>query len=133
MFQDMFGEHGRDDDVSESLMLLLEAFVCTLFGERRWDSVNEAKQAIFWWSFEKVIDLSLLPPCKSSLEKHMARANLVARICRQASQSIINVQEPVNHGWLEDMSIDWVTEPYPEDIAVLLINDGEMEEEEGSN
>ena len=43
------------------------------------------------------------------------------------------MQETVNHGWLEDMSIDWVTEPCPEDIAVLLINNGEMEEEEGSN
>ncbi len=79
-----------------------------------------------------MIDFSLLPPCKRTLEKHIARANLVARIWRQASQSIINVQESVNHGWLEDMLIDRVTEPYPEDIAVLLINDGEMEEE-GSN
>ncbi len=97
--------------------------------------MNETRQAIFWGSFEKnnkVIDLSLLPPCKCSLEKNIARANLAARIWRQASQSIINVKEPVNHGRLEDMSIDLVTEPYPEDIAVLLINDGEMEEE-GSN
>ena len=123
MFQDMFGELGRDNDLSESLMLRLEAFVCKLYGEKRLESVNEARQAIFWRSFEKnnkVIDLSLLPPCKCSLEKHIARANLVARIWRQASQSIINVQEPVNHGWLEDMSIDWVTKRYPEDIAVLL-------------
>ncbi len=43
------------------------------------------------------------------------------------------MQEPVNRGWLEDMSINWVTEPYPEDIALLLINNVEMVEEEGSN
>ena len=79
-----------------------------------------------------MVDLSLLPPCKSSLEKHINRANFVARVWRQASQSIIDIEEPVNHGWLEDMSIDWLTEPHPEDIAELLLNEEretELEEE----
>ncbi len=95
-------------------------------------SVNQARRAIFWRIFEKenkVVDLSLLPPCKSSLEKHISRANFVARIWKQASKSIIDIEQPANHGWLEDLSIDWLTEPYPEDIAELLVVSQERETE----
>ena len=26
-----------------------------------------------------------------------------------------------NHGWLEDLTIDWLMEPYPEDISKLFL------------
>ena len=122
--QEIFAELGRENRASANLLLGLERFVCNLYGEKQLLSVNEARRAIFWRTFQKdnkVVDLSLLPPCKSSLQKHINRANFVARIWRHASQSIIDTETPANHGWLEDLSIDWLTEPYPEDIAELLL------------
>ena len=75
----------------------------------------------------KVIDLSLLPPCQTSLERHIRRANYVARIWRQASHPMMNIQDPQFHGWNEDLSTDWISVPYPEDISELLLaNDEEM-------
>ena len=74
-----------------------------------------------------MIDLSLLPPCQTSLERHIRRANYVARIWRQASHPMMNIQDPQFHGWNEDLSTDWISVPYPEDISELLLaNDEEM-------
>ncbi len=68
---------------------------------------------------EKVTDLSL---CKSSREKHLLRANYVARIWRQAQNPIVEIEDPSNHGWNEDCPVDWVTEPYSERDVELLID-----------
>ena len=41
---------------------------------------------------------------------------------RQAKNPIVEIEEPRDHGWNEDCSVDWVTEPYPENVAELLID-----------
>ncbi len=68
---------------------------------------------------EKVTDLSL---CKSSLEKHLLRANYVARIWRQAQNPIVEIEDPSYYGQNEDCPVDWVTEPFSERAAELLID-----------
>ena len=74
-----------------------------------------------------MIDLSLLPPFQTSLERHIRRANYVARIWRQASHHMMNIQDPQLHGWNEDLSADWISVPYPEVISELLLaNDEKM-------
>ena len=86
-FQEIFTELGRENRASANLLLGLQMFVCNPHGKKRLLPVNEARRAIFWRTFEKnnkVVDLSLLLLCKSSLEKHIHRANFVARIRRQA-------------------------------------------------
>ena len=129
-FLQIFGELGSQDSVSESTATGLEKFVCSLYGEKRLSSVNRVRKIIFWRSYSrdnKVIDLSLLPPCQTSLERHIRRANYVARIWRQASHPMMNIQDPQFHGWNEDLSTDWISVPYPEDISELLLaNDEEM-------
>ena len=37
------------------------------------------------------------------------------------------MDDPKNHGWLEDFSIQWVETPFPDDICELLVNQGENE------
>ena len=129
-FLQIFGELGSQDSVSESTAAGLEKFVCSLYGEKRLSSVNRVRKIIFWRSYSrdnKVIDLSLLPPCQTNLERHIRRANYVARIWRQASHPMMNIQDPQFHGWNEDLSTDWISVPYPEDISELLLaNDEEM-------
>ena len=34
---------------------------------------------------------------------------------------IINLESPTNNGWLPDLSIDCIEEPYPEDVTELLV------------
>ena len=87
-FLQIFGELGSQDSVSKSTAAGLEKFVCSLYGEKRLSSVNRVRRIILWRSYSrdnKVIDLSLLPPCQTSLERHIRHANDVARIWRQGS------------------------------------------------
>ena len=74
-----------------------------------------------------MIDLSLLPPCQTNLERHIRRANYVARIQRQASHPMMNIHDPQFHGRNEDLSTDWISVSYPDNISELLLaNDEEM-------
>ena len=36
---------------------------------------------------------------------------------------ILALDDPYNHGWLPDMTLNWTQETYPEEIAELLIED----------
>ena len=118
------------DSVSESTAAGLEKFVCSLYNEKRLSSVNRAQKIIFWRSYSRdneVIDVSLLPPCPTSLERAIRRANYVAKIWRQSSRHMMNIHEPHFHGWNEVLSTDWISVPCPEDISELLLaNDEEM-------
>ena len=137
-FLDLFANLGNSQGITSDQLAGLEHFVCTIFGRRQQHSVNEARKDIFWEKFEKygkVIDLSLFPPCQTSLELHSKRASFVARMWRNASNPILSLDHPSNHGWLADMAINWTEEAYPEDIAELLIesNNGDDAEEIAEN
>ena len=36
-------------------------------------------------------------------------------------QSHIKAPSPVGHGWEDDMSVDWIKEPFPEEVELLVI------------
>ena len=39
----------------------------------------------------------------------------------------MNIHDPNFHGWNEDLSTDWISVPYPEDVSELLLaNDEQM-------
>ena len=80
-----FSDLGAESRFNESLVSSLEKFVCSLYRENRLESIDDSRKAIFWRNFaidKKITDLSLLPPCSSSLERHIRCANFVARIWR---------------------------------------------------
>ena len=35
----------------------------------------------------------------------------------------MSLNDPKYHGWLPDLTIDWIDEPYPEDVSQLLLTD----------
>ena len=37
------------------------------------------------------------------------------------------MDDPKNHGWLEDFSIQWLETPFPDDVCELLVSQGENE------
>ena len=71
----------------------------------------------------KIADLSLLPPCQSSLAKHSRRSNYIAYTCtsQNAYRPMMNLESSPNNAWLPDRSIDWIEEPYPEDVTELFV------------
>ena len=130
-FLELFSSLGTDVQLNNDQLCSLENFVCVIFGEKRLNSVNDARRKFFWERMEKnnkIADLSLLPPCQSSLAKYSRRSNYIAYMWRNACRPMINLESPMNHGWFPDLSIDWIEEPYPEDVTELLItSDNETE------
>ena len=55
----------------------------------------------------------------------------MARIWRQTSTPIMEIEDPKHHGWQEDLTEEWVTVPFPEDITELLVDMTEEELEAG--
>lgn len=73
-------------DVSESKLVQVEKFVCAMYGKPSYSDVNEVRYEIFRSRYEMKpqkktvsinhgVDLSLLPPCRTSLCKHVQRVN----------------------------------------------------------
>ena len=57
----------------------------------------------------------------SSLKKHTARAHYVAKIWKQATLPLPQIDSFVNHGWLADGSIDWIDAAFQEEIESLFV------------
>lgn len=132
-FLEVFSCLGESDQLSNELFSDLEKFVCSLFGKKKLDSVNSARKEIFWDKLskkKKIIDISFLPPCQSSLYKHCQRANFIAKMWRGSWLPMLNLPNPKRHGWSDDYTIDWVDEIYPDDVKELLTDNKEDEDEE---
>lgn len=120
------GEGELTPDIHEAA----EQFVCKMYGNKSIKSVNELRAKLFWSLTRKngkVPDLSLLPPCASSLMKHTSRAHYVATIWRQANVPLQSIGSFVGNGWLPDGSIDWIYRAYPANVEILLMQNASSE------
>ena len=89
------------------------------------DSVDSLRSKMFWNKlrrYGKFYDLSLLPPCASTLRKHTARSNYICHIWKNAINQLQNLESFENYGWLADGNIEWIDKPYPDDVKQLLTN-----------
>ena len=76
-------ELGSSSQLSVDLISGLKKFVCLLYGKKRISFGNLLRHKLFVQKFErekKIIDLSILPPCKENPRLHILRANYVAMI-----------------------------------------------------
>ena len=86
------------------------------------DNVNKVRYDIFRSRYDATtpklslsntggIDLSLLPPCRSSLEMHCLRVNYQCYVWNHAHIGFSDVQSPIGLGWKlnEDghIAVDW--------------------------
>ena len=133
-----FVEMGESFDLSRELIDKMEKFVVDLYGYPKLDNVNEVRSKIFWSHLKKkkkIVSLSLLPPCQSSLELHIKRANYVATVWRQASNNVIIEDSPQSHGWNADFTLQWA-DAYPDYVynmlreSVPVENDDKEDDEE---
>ena len=143
-----FFAHLGIDELTDELHNQAEQFICKLYGDHRCESVDEIRAKIFWKKLRKdgkVVDLSLLPPCSSTLRKHTIRAHCIAKMWKLASFPLQLLDSISDNGWLPDGSIDWIECPFPNDVETLFgeneaslgENDGEItddvEEDEGND
>ena len=108
-------------------MTALEKYVCTLYGSKE-NLVDAARLDMFMkkqTKENKVIDLSVIPPCFTSLYLQMKRANYVAAVWKRTEHPQILFPSIEEHGWQADCSINWIEEPFPDDISDFLYEEDE--------
>ena len=71
---------------------------------------------------KKVVDISLLPPCKQASRLHSTRANAIATMWKLSTTPEINLSEITDVGWYSDMSIQWTENEFPEDLRDILLD-----------
>ena len=71
----------------------------------------------------KIIDLSLLPPCKEGLYLHILRSCYAAKIWRMSFTPQIELPQVENNGWTNNYEIKWIEFAFPEDITSILFYD----------
>ena len=124
-FLEAFCHLGKELEVTNDLFNVLEKFKCFLYGFPKHEAVNALHRSIFWDKFKKkkqVVDISLLPPCRDNLLLHVMRANYVGYIFRNADRLFMDVDDPTNHGWDEQMKVVWTSVCYPLDVSEFLFD-----------
>ena len=133
VYVEEFEKLGDSYELNEEMVAVFEDYVCRMYGVKKGiTTVDEARMDIFTkkHSMEnKVIDLSLLPPCKSSLYLHLLRANFVSNMWKQTSDPMITLPEISTNGWFDTGDIQWITDEFPEEVTdVLMMSDGDSGE-----
>ena len=123
-FLPAFKDLGSTWELAEETFKLLEEYVCVLYGCRK-KNVNQARYYLFQRKYrrdEKIIDLSILPPCKSVLLLHANRANYVAKIWKRSEEPQLQTPDIDIYGWKMNYEIKWLEKEFPDDIEDLLID-----------
>ena len=120
---------------SEQVQKELEEFVCFFYGAKRSKikEVNKLRHRLFKQKFEvknKVIDLSLLPPCLDSLRLHMNRSSYIAKRYRLSKDCNVAEPDKTSHGWEQDGQIHWMNRAFPEEVVLLVFDDKEDKEQD---
>lgn len=108
--------------VPEKLNVELERFVCKMYNKGSFISTNKLRSDVFQSRYEAIkrqttlslqsgIDLSLLPPCLSTLRLHILRVNYQAFIWKNAHVSFPELPSPIGCGWKLNernrLAVDW--------------------------
>lgn len=97
-----------------SVFMLLEEFICRVYGLKTINDVNKARFDMFTKTFKpkdvqfenfntkiKNYDSSNLPPCKSELHQQLLRAAYITSVWKNAHLTDSTNLQPVEHGWFE--------------------------------
>ena len=107
-FQDTFcalGKQALSPDILESL----EHFVCCLYNRPKVKDINQLRFDLLKEKFDTAkgpvlscyngTDLSLLPPCRSSLYMHIKRADFQVEVWKSAGETQPAIDGPAGRGW----------------------------------
>ena len=125
---------GSHWDFDDELFAVIEEFVCCLYGRRKEEEVNKVRYFLFMTKYSKegkCVDMSTLPPCRSTLRLKVQRCNYVAKIWKSSEIPLINPPSFTTAGWNNDGSINGITDPVPDAVADVLFDpeyDSEVDE-----
>ena len=135
-FLEAFSSLGDVWSTSESTVQTLERYVCKLYGaKKKTSTVNAARFELFSKKHSvenKVIDLSLLPPCQTSLRLHILRSNFISGMWKRTLEPVVILPNIVENGWNDVGEIEWISgETFPENVSELLLDEREdLDDEE---
>ena len=116
---------GNSKGCHDTLLLeCLEKYVWKLYGFSD-TSVNRVRFKTLEKKYKKdnkIVEISLLPPCCSTLRLHILRANTVAFLWRQSQNAITDVPDITTNGWINYDEIKWVESVFPQEIENLVID-----------
>ena len=120
-YVEMFASFGIGTDIDDSLVQLLNRFVCHMYSWKDNDSVNDVRYRMYCQSGGK-ISCEKLPPCEDVLQLHILRANYQAFIWRQSLASQQQESDPLENGWCLDedgcFDIKWMNcNPAPDEVS----------------
>ena len=131
-FEVYFTKLGSEPNLSEDLFESLEEYTALLYGVKS-KSINEARWKIFEKKHKrhnKIIDLSLLPLCKSVLRLHNKRANAVVYLWQNVFNPTIEFPSLTENGWSTTGDIEWIEEAFPAEVEELITRDEDNDENE---
>ena len=117
-----FRQLGEQLLTTDDLLPLAEEFVCALYGLKKVRDVNTGRFDLFKRRLHSsgVIDLSVVPPCKSVLLLHLRRSALAANLWKQAKEAMIKSPGIEKYGWFADGEIEWTLDVYPADVQDIF-------------
>lgn len=133
----VFTNLGTTSTPTERQSEALEAFTCLLYGARSGiKDINKLRYTMFMTRYtpqnqllssDSGIDLSLLPPCRFSLQMHVARVNYQVLIWNQADVPYPELQKPYQgHGWDlqgDTLQYKWTQEEMlPKELMDLVLD-----------
>ena len=99
-FQNAFSILGENWEVSNDLFIMLEEFVCQLYGYR-----NKSTDRVHFQIYDKkytkentVVDMAALPLCSSILRLHIFRSNIVASLWKRSTTAYFTMSDISQHG-----------------------------------
>ncbi|KAG1693959.1 Ral GTPase-activating protein subunit alpha-1 [Nymphon striatum] len=123
-FTEMFAQLGNQWRIDVALQGLIEEYVCSLFMKGKRD-INEVRYEMFKNIYEKksrIQDLSLLPPCRDTLNLRSKRCNYVAKVWKSSLQATIEFDVITANGWSEKGKVIWMNEAFPPDVTEILMD-----------
>jgi hypothetical protein len=120
-----FAQLGEQREVYLAELQAIKSFVCSMYGWKGIDSVDELRYRMYCQSDGKIA-CENLPPCTDTLDLHVMRANHQARIWRESLLQHQSEVDPLEHGWTLDddggFAIKWMRcNPAPEEVRINIL------------
>lgn len=137
-FIDAFQRIGQDSDsIDPEIIREIESYVCCMYGYPNLSETSKVRSSIFQTRYSvrslksmssgsiSGIDMSLLPPCRSSLHKHIQRVNYQSFIWKNSHTANVGLISPDGQGWTRNekglLEIEWTEGAIlPDDIADVM-------------
>jgi len=130
--------------VNDNAMKEIERFVCAMYGKPSYREVNKRRYDKFKaryqpkstnksFVFDDGLDLSLLPLCRDSLQRHILRCNYVVLMWKQSHLAYPQLPKATVSGWKLDCSgkleIEWnAGDIMPQDLIDVIVSAGTQDE-----